>query len=214
MLCSPLRWTSQQAILSNMDMERLKQQLQFIVEVDKLKNVLRRTYLVDGSRRENTAEHSWHLTIMAVLLAEHANEKIDLLRVLKMLVVHDIVEIDAGDTFCYNDAGALTKAERENRAADRIFYLLPADQASELRDLWQEFEERATNEAKFAAALDRLIPLLHNFHTEGRSWREHSIMSTQVMQRNRHIVEGSESLWEFAQNLINEAIEKKHLPVR
>lgn len=197
-----------------MDMERLKQQLQFIVEVDKLKNVLRRTYLVDGSRRENTAEHSWHLTIMAVLLAEHANEKIDLLRVLKMLVVHDIVEIDAGDTFCYNDAGALTKAERENRAADRIFYLLPADQASELRDLWQEFEERATNEAKFAAALDRLIPLLHNFHTEGRSWREHSIMSTQVMQRNRHIVEGSESLWEFAQNLINEAIEKKHLPVR
>ena len=197
-----------------MNIERLGQQIQFIVEVDKLKNVLRRTYLVDGSRRENTAEHSWHLTIMAVLLAEHANEKIDLLRVLKMLVVHDIVEIDAGDTFCYDDAGALTKAERENQAADRIFRLLPADQASELRELWQEFDERATNEAKFAAALDRLMPLLHNFHTEGGSWREHGITSTQVMERNRHIGEGSETLWEFAQSLINEAVERKHLLVR
>ena len=108
---------------------------------------------------------------MAILLVEHANEQIDLLRVLKMLIVHDIVEIDADDTFCYDDIGALTKADRENRAADRIFNLLPADQAIELRNLWAEFEQRITNEAKFAAALDRLIPLLHNYHTEGRSWR-------------------------------------------
>lgn len=199
-------------MLRNMNTERLQQQFQFIVEVDKLKSVLRRTYLVNNSRRENTAEHSWHLTIMAVLLAEHANEPIDLLRVLKMLVVHDIVEIDADDTFCYDEAGALTKADRENKAADRIFNLLPADQASELRILWEEFEQRFTNEAKFAAALDRLIPLLHNYHTEGRSWREHGVTSTQVMQRNYHISEGSNSLWEFAQNLINEAVERKHLP--
>ena len=194
-----------------MNIERIQQQFQFIVEIDKLKSILRRTYLINESRRENTAEHSWHLTVMAILLVEHANEQIDLLRVLKMLIVHDIVEIDADDTFCYDDIGALTKADRENRAADRIFNLLPADQAIELRNLWAEFEQRITSEAKFAAALDRLIPLLHNYHTEGRSWREHNITSTQVMQRNRHIGEGSDSLWEFAQNLINEAIERKHL---
>jgi putative hydrolase of HD superfamily len=195
-----------------MNMKRLEQQFQFIVEIDKLKSVLRRTYLVNDSRRENTAEHSWHLTVMAVLLTEHANEQIDLLRVLKMLIVHDIVEIDADDTFCYDDVGALTKADREIRAADRIFNLLPEDQARELRNLWEEFEQRVTNEAKFAASLDRLIPLLHNYHTEGKSWREHGITSTQVMKRNLHIGEGSDSLWEFAQTLINEAVERKHLP--
>lgn len=150
---------------------------------------------------------------MAVLLSEHANQQIDLLRVLKMLIVHDIVEIDADDTFCYDEIAALTKADRENKAADRIYSLLPTDQASELRDLWEEFEQRITDEAKFAAALDRLIPLLHNYHTEGRGWREHGVTSAQVMQRNRHIDEGSHLLWEFAQNLINEAIERKHLPI-
>ena len=196
-----------------MNIERLQQQFQFIVEIDKLKTVLRRTHLVNGSRKENTAEHSWHLTVMAVLLAEHANQQIDLLRVLKMLIVHDIVEIDADDTFCYDEIAALTKADRENKAADRIFSLLPTDQSSELRDLWEEFEQRTTDEAKFAAALDRLIPLLHNYHSEGRSWREHGVTSTQVMQRNRHIDEGSHLLWEFAQNLLNEAIERKHLPI-
>ncbi|MBD2579361.1 HD domain-containing protein [Oscillatoria sp. FACHB-1406] len=196
-----------------MNRERLQQQIQFIVEIDKLKSILRRTYLVNNSRRENTAEHSWHLTVMAVLLAEHANEQLDLLRVLKMLIVHDIVEIDADDTFCYDDIGALTKADRENRAADRIFNLLPTDQAIELRNLWTEFEQRDTSEAKFAAALDRLIPLLHNYHTEGRSWREHNITSSQVMQRNRYIGEGSDLLWEFAQNIITEAIERKYLSV-
>lgn len=195
-----------------MDTKRLSQQFQFIVEVDKLKSVLRRTYLVNNSRRENTAEHSWHLTIMAILLAEHSNEQIDLLRVLKMLIVHDIVEIDAGDTFCYDEAGFLTKEDRENKAADRIFHLLPTDQANELRHLWEEFEQRVTSEAKFAAALDRLMPLLHNYHTEGRSWREHEVTSDQVIERNLHIGEGSDLLWEFARDLINEAIEQKHLP--
>ena len=148
-----------------------------------------------------------------MVLVEHANEPIDLLRVLKMLVVHDIVEIDADDTFCYDEVGALSKADREGRAADRIFDLLPSEQAVELRDLWEEFEQRATDEAKFAAALDRLIPLIHNYNTEGRSWREHGITHLQVLKRNLHIGEGSESLWEFAQILINEAVEKKHLPV-
>jgi len=196
-----------------MNIERLQQQIQFIVEIDKLKSVLRRSYLADNSRRENTAEHTWHLTVMAMVLVEHANEPIDLLRVLKMLVVHDIVEIDADDTFCYDEVGALSKADREGRAADRIFDLLPSEQAVELRDLWEEFEQRATDEAKFAAALDRLIPLIHNYNTEGRSWREHGITHLQVLKRNLHIGEGSESLWEFAQILINEAVEKKHLPV-
>ena len=197
-----------------MDMQRLQQQLLFIIEIDNLKSVLRRSYLVNGARLENSAEHSWHLTMMAVLLAEHANESIDLLRVLKMLIVHDVVEIDADDTFCYDDIGALTKADRERQAADRIFSLLPQDQAIELRNLWEEFEARVTAEAKFSAALDRLMPLLHNFNTEGRSWREHNITSSQVMARNSHIEEGSSTLWDFAQVLINEAVVSKYLPVK
>ena len=190
---------------------RLDQQIGFILELDTLKSVLRRSYLLNSTRRENSAEHSWHLSAMALVLAEHANADTDQLRVLKMLLVHDIVEIDSGDTYIYDAAGNETKAAREQQAAQRIFGLLPPDQSAELSALWQEFEARETPEAKFAAALDRLMPLLHNYHTEGRSWREHGITRQQVLNLNRHIADGSQSLWEYAEALIDDAAAKGYL---
>jgi len=190
---------------------RLDQQIGFILELDTLKSVLRRSYLLNNTRRENSAEHSWHLSAMAVVLAEHANADIDQFRVLKMLLVHDIVEIDSGDTYIYDTAGNDTKAVREQEAAQRIFGLLPDNQKLELTQLWHEFEARETPEAKFAAALDRLMPLLHNYHTEGRSWREHGITKQQVLNLNRHIADGSQSLWEYAESLIDDAAAKGYL---
>ncbi|MCG8349631.1 MAG: HD domain-containing protein [Chloroflexales bacterium] len=190
---------------------RLRQQIDFIIEIDKLKSVMRRTYLADGSRRENSAEHSWQLAMMAVVLAEHANVPIDLLRVIKMVLVHDIVEIDAGDTYIYDTQGALDKAQREQQAADRIFALLPAEQARELHSLWEEFEARETPDARFAAAMDRLMPLLHNYVTAGRSWQEHGITSNQVLTNNARIDEGSETLWELAASLIADSVAKGYL---
>jgi len=192
---------------------RLEHQIGFILEVDKIKNVFRQTFLTDGSRKENDAEHSWHLALMAVLLKEHAAEPdLDLQRVVKMVLVHDIVEIDAGDTFCYDDKGALDKREREEAAADRIFGMLPADQADEIRALWEEFEAMQTPESRFAAALDRLQPLLHNYSTGGAAWREHGVTSDKVLQHNRHIANGSPVLWEYAETLIGDAVEKGFLP--
>jgi len=185
--------------------ERLNRQIAFILEIDKLKSVLRRSYLLNETRHENSAEHSWHLSVMALVLAEHVDAEINQLRVLKMLLVHDIVEIDSGDTYIYDAAGNDTKAAREQEAAQRIFGLLPPDQSVEVQELWQEFEARETPEAKFAAALDRLMPLLHNYHTGGRSWREHNISKAQVLRLNRHIEAGSKSLWEYAEALINDA---------
>jgi putative hydrolase of HD superfamily len=191
--------------------ERLERQIAFILEIDRLKSILRRSYLISDPRHENSAEHSWHLAVMAMILAEHANAEVNPLRVLQMLLVHDIVEIDSGDTYIYDAAGNDTKAERETEAARRIFGLLPGDQQAEMTDLWQEFEARETPEAKFAAALDRLMPLLHNFHTEGRSWREHGISQEQVLHLNSHIAEGSETLWDYAEALITEATAKGYL---
>ncbi len=188
-----------------MNTQRLEQQITFILEVDRLKSILRRSYLLNETRHENSAEHSWHLSVMALVLAEHANAEVDTLRVLKMLLVHDIVEIDSGDTYIYDAAGNVTKAERENAAARRIFGLLPEDQQAELTALWQEFEARETPEAKFAAALDRLMPLLHNSHTQGRSWQEHGITKQHVLTLNRHMDEGSQTLWEYAEALIQDA---------
>ncbi len=188
-----------------MNTERLNRQIAFILEIDKLKSVLRRSYLLNETRHENSAEHSWHLSVMALVLAEHVDAEINQLRVLKMLLVHDIVEIDSGDTYIYDAAGNDTKAAREQEAAQRIFGLLPPDQSVEVQELWQEFEARETPEAKFAAALDRLMPLLHNYHTGGRSWREHNISKAQVLRLNRHIEAGSKSLWEYAEALINDA---------
>lgn len=194
-----------------MVMERLEDQIRFLVEIDKAKNVLRRSVLTDGSRRENDAEHSWHLAVMALILREYANEPIDLLRVVKMLLIHDLVEIDAGDTFAYDDAAHEDKEEREKAAADRIFGLLPPDQELEFRQLWEEFERRETPEARFAAALDRLHPLLQNFHSGGITWRRHGITKAQATRLNSSIELGSTELWRYARALIDQADEKGYL---
>lgn len=189
-----------------MDDDRLQRQLRFILEIDRLKAVVRQSYLVGAERRENSAEHSWHVAVMAMVLAEHANARVDVGRVVTMLLVHDVVEVDAGDTYVYDPAGAADKAERERRAAARLFGLLPPDQGAELRALWQEFEAAESADARFAAALDRLMPVLHNVHTGGRSWREHGITADQVIGRNRGIAEGSEALWRHARAMIEAAV--------
>lgn len=193
------------------EVRTLEKQLGFIVELDKLKNVYRRTLLMDGSRNENDAEHSWHLALMALVLAKYARETVDMLRVLKMVLLHDIVEIDAGDTFCYDTEGERHRLEREEKAAERIFGLLPPEQAHEFYELWYEFESRQTAEAKFAAALDRLHPLLHNYYTQGHAWQKHGITSSQVIERNKGIEDGAPLLWVYAQRLIHEAVEKNYL---
>jgi putative hydrolase of HD superfamily len=187
--------------------DRLAQQIEFVVELDKLKQILRQTVLMDASRRENSAEHSWHLALMATVLAEHTDEPVDVAHAVKMLLIHDIVEIDAGDTFCYDQQGVLDQAEREQRAAERIFGLLPAEQAEELRGLWQEFEARETAEARFAAAMDRIQPLLHNFHTKGGTWAQHGITVLQVQQRMAPVAHSSTRLAEYVQAMIDQAVE-------
>ena len=191
---------------------RLAQQLQFILEIDKLKSIYRRTLIIGGERHENSAEHSWHLALCALVLHEHANEPVNLARVIKMVLVHDIVEIDAGDTFFFDETGNGTKAAREQQAASRIFGFLPADQQAELRHLWEEFEARETADAKFAATLDRLMPALHNRETQGFSWQEHNITSQQIMPKVAHMREGSETLWGVVSNIITESIEQGYLP--
>ncbi|NUQ66618.1 MAG: HD domain-containing protein [Pirellulales bacterium] len=194
------------------DLSRLARQIEFLVEVDKLKQVVRQTWLMDRSRRENDAEHSWHLAMFALLLTEHAAEPgIDLLRVIKMVMVHDLVEIDAGDTFAYDAVRAQDKDAREQLAADRIFAILPPDQAAEMRSLWDEFEARRTPEARYAAALDRFQPILHNYYTQGKAWQRHGITSDQVIARNRHIAEGTPDLWSHVESLIQDAVEKGYL---
>jgi putative hydrolase of HD superfamily len=194
-----------------MSADRLEQQIRFILEIDALKRVLRRSYLLGGDRLENSAEHSWHVAVMAVLLTEYSNQPVDTSRVVRMLLIHDIVEVDAGDTYVYDAAGAEGRAEREARAADRLFGMLPEDQGRELRALWQEFEDESTADARFAAALDRLMPVLHNAYTAGRSWREHGITADRVIDRNASIALGSGALWEFARALIEGAVASGHL---
>ena len=194
-----------------MDPNRLTQQIKFILEVDKLKSVLRQTYITVDERHENSAEHSWHLATMALILNEHAEEEIDLCHVLKLLLVHDIIEIDAGDTFCYDEIRTQDQSIREQQAADRIFSLLPEDQADAMCDLWLEFESRNTPEARFAVAMDCLMPLLHNVHTEGKSWQEHNITMDQVISHNRAMNDGSTQLWQYAQSIIKQAVAKGYL---
>lgn len=186
--------------------QRLVQQLRFIHEIDRLKTVLRRTLLTDGSRRENSAEHSWHLALMAVTLAEHAAQPVDTDHVVRLLLVHDLVEIDAGDTFVYDAAARESQAAREAEAARRLFGLLPPAQRDELHALWDEFEARTTPEARFAAALDRLQPILHNVATQGHSWRQHGITVDQVLERNRHVQDGAPRLWEEIVRLVEGAV--------
>lgn len=186
--------------------ERLSQQLAFITEIDKLKSVLRRTLLQDGSRVENSAEHSWHLAMMALVLLEYAPEGTDLSHTVKMLLVHDIVEIEAGDTFAYDAQANLDKDARERAAADSLFGLLPSPQGLELRSLWDEFEAGETREARFANALDRLQPFWHNFHTQGGTWRLHGVTKPQVLARMEPISRGLPELWPVVQGLVDEAV--------
>jgi len=185
---------------------RLERQLAFLLEADKVKQVVRRNLLSDGSRRESDGEHMWHLALMAIVLAEYADEPVDLMRVLRMLLIHDLVEIDAGDTFAYDTDAHADKQARELAAAERIFAILPDDQAQAYRALWDEFEERRTPDARFAAALDRLAPLLLNHASGGRMWRERDVSALQVRDRNILIAEGSASLWERARELIDDAV--------
>ena len=195
-----------------MSAARLQEQLSFIMEAEGLKQIFRQTVLPADGRAENDAEHSWHLSLMAILLIEHANvDDLDLLRVLKMLLIHDIVEIDAGDTFAYDEAGNRDKEEREQAAAERLFNLLPDKQAVELRALWDEFEARETGEARYAAALDRFQPILLNCYTEGAAWRKHGVKRAQVIARNEHIKEGIPALWDHALEMIDEAVASGHL---
>ncbi len=187
-------------------MDRFSQQIAFILELDKLKNIYRQTLVLHEDRQENDAEHSFHLAVMACILAEHAREKVDVLHVMKMVLMHDVVEIDAGDTYCYDEAGNQTKAERERKAADRIFALLPEEQSREYRGLWEEFEARETPEAKFANALDRIHPMLLNYTKGGISWKKHGIHAAQVEARNFGVTDaGSERIGEFAKEIIEAA---------
>ena len=188
-------------------MERLQKQMKFILEVDKVKEIFRQTYLSDGSRKENDAEHSWHLALMAVLLKEYANEEVDLLKVIPMVLIHDLVEIDAGDTYAYDQAGLATQRERETKAADRIFGLLPSDQAEVFRALWEEFEAYETADAKFAHALDNCQPLFLNDASGGKSWKEHGVHKSQIYKRNEYTAEGSVEIWEYMKTLVDKHIQ-------
>ena len=195
-----------------MDKKKLRKQIEFIEEIDKLKSIIRQTRLLDDSRYENDAEHSWHLAMMAIVLSEHANDKnIDLLKVIKMLLIHDIPEIDAGDTFLYDKDGRIDSVENEKKGAERIFSILPSGMTKELIGLWEEFEKKKTPEAKFAGALDRLEPLLQNYNTGGHAWKKHGIVRSQVEKNNLTIVHGSQTLWDLAQSLIDESVEKEYL---
>jgi putative hydrolases of HD superfamily len=191
--------------------DRLARQIAFVVEIDKLKSVYRKTLLTDLSRNDNSAEHSWHLAVMTMLLSEYAAERIDATHVMRMVLVHDIVEIDAGDVSAYDTAGNAGKLERERAAANRLFGMLPADQAGEFRALWDEFEERRTPEARFAAAIDRVQPVLNNYHTKGHAWRSMGVKYAAVIERNKHIAAGAPKLWEYLKGIIDDAVAKGYL---
>lgn len=190
---------------------RLTQQIQFVMEIDKLKTILRQTSLMDNSRRENSAEHSWHLAVMALTLGEYAEPNTDLTRVVKMLLVHDIVEIDAGDTFAYDALGYTDKEEREQQAAARIFGLLPDDLRDELMSLWQEFEAITTPEARFANALDRLEPLLGNYATGGGSWKKPGVTLAKIQKRMEPIGNVSAALGDYVQQILADSITKGYI---
>lgn len=186
--------------------------MEFILEAEKMKNIYRQTFLVHEDRTENDAEHSWHLALMLPILAEHADFPADLLKTIRMVLIHDIVEIDAGDTYCYDYKGYENKREREEKAADRLFGLLPLDQESEFRAIWEEFEENETPEANLANAMDRLQPLLLNIAKGGISWKNHEVKYEQVAERMLPIKKGSYKLWEYVMGLLDECCEKGMLP--
>ncbi|WP_243974116.1 HD domain-containing protein [Vibrio natriegens] len=190
-------------------MERLEKQLTLLIELDQLKSVLRRTRVKSAEGRlENSAEHSWHVALMAVLMEEHANAPVDICRVMKMLLIHDVVEIDAGDTFVYDTAASKEQAEKEIKAAERLFGMLPSEQGKELLVLWHEFEAAQTDDAKYAKALDRLIPMLLNYRNDGQSWQEHGVTREQALTINKRIELGSVTLWDKAKEIIEDATDK------
>lgn len=188
--------------------ERLRQQLDFIKEIDKLKSIQRRTKLFNSDRCENDAEHSWHLAMMTLVLAEHSNLEVDVLKVLKMVLIHDVVEIDAGDTFIYDEVKNHTNTETERLAAQRVFGLLPENQAKEFIMIWEEFEAGLTEEAKFARAMDRIEPLLQNISNNGGTWREFNVGYEKVYEKKKVIDNGSSFLWDYAKGQLNESVEK------
>lgn len=191
--------------------DKLKRDIDFIIELDKMKSILRQNSLIDGSRKENDAEHSWHISVMAMVLHEYSNLPIDLCKVIKMLLIHDLVEIYAGDTFCYDEEGNETKEERELKAADKLFNMLDEDKGKELRSLWAEFEERKTNEAIFAAAMDRLQPLFSNYYNEGGTWKKFNVNKEAVYKRIEPIKEASDEIWKLVTNMIEDAIRKGYI---
>lgn len=192
-----------------MNNERLMKQIQFITEIDKLKQIFRQNVVIGTTRNENDAEHSWHMAAMAIILSEYsAEKKLDMLKVLKLILIHDLVEIDAGDTFCYDEKGYEDKEEREKKAANRLFSVLPEDQSKEIYELWREFEELQTPEAKFAACLDRIQPLILNYNTNGHTWQKPGVTSEKVIKRNSMLEQNAPELWALAKEIIDSSIEK------
>lgn len=194
------------------DKERLDKQFAFARELDKEKLIGRQTYLANGERKENDAEHAWHMAIMALILSEYANEEIDVLRTISMILIHDVVEIDAGDTYAYDENGKKSQREREVKAAERLFGMLPKDQAVEFRNLWEEFEAQETKEAKFARTMDNIQPVVLNDASDGRSWIEHGVHLSQILNRNKNTAKGSEIIWNYAkENFIDENVRKGNI---
>lgn len=191
-----------------MENKRLLKDIQFIVELDKMKSIFRQTSIIGEDRREDDAQHSWHISLMAMVLSEYTNDKVDLLKVIKMLLTHDLVEIFAGDTFCYDEVGNEDKIEREIQAADKIFGMLQEDKGQELRALWDEFEEIQTPEAKFATAMDRLQPMLSNYHNNGGTWKKFGISQSDIYKRISPVKDSSEELWKFVEHMIEDAFDK------
>lgn len=192
--------------------ERLEKQFAFALEADKEKQIFRQTWLSDGQRKENDAEHAWHMALMAILMAEHANEEIDVLKTVTMILIHDIVEIDAGDTYAYDEEGKSTQQEREARAARRLYGLLPEDQGQYLKSLFEEFEEGKTPEARFAHTMDNIQPMMLNVASGGKAWVEHQVVLSQVLKRNEHTAEGSRRIWDYGKkNLILPSLEQGSL---
>ena len=192
-------------------MTRLEQQIAFLIEIDKVKHIYRQNYLADGSRHENDAEHSWHIAMMAVLLKEYAKEDVDVLKVMTMVLIHDLVEIDAGDTYAYDEAGAETKKEREMIAAERIFQMLPKDQGTYFRTLWDEFEAYESADARYAHMLDNFQPFLLNDASDGVSWVEHGVKKEQIYKRNEKTGETAPEIWEYMKAVIESQIEQGHI---
>ena len=192
--------------------QRLQQQIEFMLEIDKHKHISRRTMLTDRSRGENSVEHSWHIATAVFLFSEYAQDQdIDLYRVIKMLLVHDLVEIDAGDTYCYDYQSRQDQARREQEAAERIFKILPPDQSQSIRALWDEFESKDSPESKYANALDRFQAFLQNYFTKGQVWQKNNITRRQVMDRMQPVFDGAPLLWNIVELLIDDAVRKKYL---